>query len=143
MKSKLLIAVIMFCLALCVGCGTQINNSALLVQVEAAQGDAAPGNMEPANLLVVVTDQSTGVAVTSLAQTNFTVINHFSIPGQTGGFSNNITSFNNVGTGAYHINVGLSGSVPGATWVQGDYLAQVMVKATSKEGQGAATLSVR
>ena len=114
--------------------------TALNVQVQAAQGFAAPGNMQPANFLVIVTDHDTGAAVTNLAQSNFGVINHFSVPGATCGFSNNITSFNNVGTGAYHIQVAPVSCV----WVQADYLAQVIIVGDPlRRGQAPATLSIR
>jgi len=114
--------------------------TALNVQAQAAQGFAAPGNMQPANFLVLVTDAITGAAVTDLAQSNFSVINHFSVPGATCGFSNNITSFNNVGTGAYQIQVAPRLCV----WVQGDYLAQVIVSVDPlRGGQAPAILSIK
>ena len=119
------------------------KDRALLVQVEAAQGHAAPYNTMPANVLVVVTDPRTGKAVPGLKQEDFAVINHFSIPGQICGFSNNIVFFNNVMTGAYHIQIGLSESVDGCTWIHGDYLMQVIITAGSRAGQGSATLSVQ
>jgi hypothetical protein len=72
---------------------------AVVVQAEAAAGFAAAGNSSPADVLVLVTDRVAGTAITDLAKTDFVVINHFSRPGQTCGFSNNIVTFNNVGTG--------------------------------------------
>lgn len=114
-------------------------SSALLVQAEAGQGFAAPHNNQPANFLVVVTDPVTGEAVTDLAQKNFTIVNHFSIPGQTCGFSNNITAFNNVLNGAYHIQV----KPKGCNWVAGAYLAQIIVAAKARSGQATATLSIK
>jgi hypothetical protein len=114
-------------------------SAALLVQAEAGQGFAAPNNNQPANFLVVVTDPVTGEAVTSLTQKRFTIVNHFSIPGQVCGFSNNITAFNNVGTGAYHIQV----KPKGCNWVSGDYLAQVIVSTKGRNGQTTATLSIK
>jgi hypothetical protein len=116
------------------------KKGALLVQAEAAQGRAEPGNAQPANFLVVVTDPNTGEAVTDLVQGDFQIINHFAVTGQTCGFSNNIVSFVNVGTGAYQIRVGLT--VPGCTWVEGDYLAQVIVSDGARQGQATASLSV-
>jgi hypothetical protein len=116
------------------------KETALLVQAQAAQGRAEPGNSQPANFLVLVTDPETGAAVTDLVEANFQIINHFLITGQTCGFSNNIVGFVNVGTGAYQIRVGLV--VPGCTWVAGDYLAQVMVTRGADAGQAAALLSV-
>jgi hypothetical protein len=114
-------------------------SSALFVQAEAGQGFAAPGNKQPANFLVVVTNPITGEAVTSLTQKNFTIIDHFSIPGQVCGFSNQIVTFNNVGTGAYQIQV----KPKGCNWVAGDYLAQIIVAAKGLNGQATATLSIR
>ena len=115
-------------------------NNVLTVQAEASQGFAAPGNSQPANLLVIVTDRS-GNPVTDLEQDDFTVINHFGLPGQTCGFSNNIVSFGNIHTGAYQIKVALG--VAGCTWVAGDYLAQVAINDGSRRGQAAVKLSVR
>ena len=122
---------------------TRTKRRALMVQAEAAQGHAAPYNTMPANVLVVVTNPRTGQAVAGLEQEDFAVINHFSIPGQVCGFSNNIVFFNDVMTGAYHIQVGLSEGVNGCSWVHGDYLMQVIVTTGSRVGQGTATLSVR
>lgn len=114
-------------------------SSALFVQAEAGQGFAAAHNNQPANFLIVVTDPVTGEAVTNLTQKNFTIINHFSIPGQVCGFSNSISSFNNVGTGAYQIQV----KPKNCNWVGGDYLAQIIVSARGVNGQATATLSIR
>ena len=114
-------------------------STAVLVQAVAGQGFAAAGNNQPANFLVVVTNPVTGVAVTNLTQKNFTMVNHFSIPGQVCGFSNNITAFNNVLNGAYHIQV----KPKGCNWVSGDYLAQIIVSAKGIAGQTVATLSIK
>jgi hypothetical protein len=73
--------------------------SPLNVDAQAAQGFAAPGNNQAANILVVVTNPLTGAAVTNLVQSDFSIINHFGIPGQVCGFSNNIVTFHNIGTG--------------------------------------------
>lgn len=116
------------------------SSSALLVQVEAAQGAAAVGNSEAANFLIVVTDAATGAGVSGLTQNQFGIINHFSVTGQTMGFSNNITFFNGIGGGAYHVQVKLAKN---GKWVAGSYLAQVVVSAASQQGQGTATLTVR
>jgi hypothetical protein len=110
--------------------------------VQAAQGEAAAGNTHPANTLVVVTDPVTGMAVTGLRPEDFTVINHFSLPHQRCGFSNNITSFTDVGTGAYRVQVGLSAEVERCTWVRGEYLMQVIVTSGSRSGQGTAILRI-
>ena len=115
-------------------------NQAVLVQVEASQGFAAPGNSLPANFLVVVTDRS-GAPVTNLDQMDFMISNQFALPGQSCGFSNNIVSFVNVLNGASRIEVDLA--LPGCTWVEGDYLAQVAISDGTRRGQAPATLSVR
>ncbi|UCH92098.1 MAG: hypothetical protein JSV88_17605 [Candidatus Aminicenantes bacterium] len=140
--TKFFLTVAILSLILTVGCGNGDSN-ALFVQVEAAQGSAAPGNRAPANFLVVVTECQSGAPVTNLVQSNFDVINHFSVPGQKCGFTNNITAFKNVGTGAYRIQVELSGNIPDCTWVKGDSLTQVIVSSGVKKGQGTATLSIK
>lgn len=117
-----------------------LASTALLVQVEASQGFAVPGNALPANFLVVVSD-STGAPVTDLTQAAFSISNQFGLPGQTCGFSNNIVSFDNVLNGAYRIQVDLV--LPACTWVEGDYLAYVAVANGGERGQAPATLSVR
>jgi hypothetical protein len=115
------------------------TSSALLVQAEAGQGSAAPHNNQPANFLVVVTNPITGEAVAGLIKKNFALVNHFLIPGQTCGFTNNITSFVDVGNGAYQIQV----KPKNCNWVAGAYLAQIIVTATAMNGQATATLSIR
>ena len=80
------------------------EKNALTVQAEASQGSAEPGNTLPANFLVIVTDES-GAPVVGLDQSNFQIINHFRLPEQTCGFSNRISSFHDVHTGAYQIQV--------------------------------------
>ena len=110
----------------------------LRVQVEAAAGYAAVGNASPADILVLVTDQRTGRATTDLAQSSFAVISHFTHPQMTCGFSNNIVTFNNVGTGAYQIHV----APVGCNWAPGDFLLQVIVSAGLRNGQGAAKFAV-
>ena len=121
-----------------------IAQTPLKVDAQAAQGFAAPGNNQAANFLIVVTDPLTGAAITNLGQTDFSVINHFGIPGQVCGFSNNIVLFHNVGTGAYQIQVKLHQIDPRVVclWVKGDYLAQVSVSSAQRLGQAAVKLSV-
>src|SRR5262245_50672076 len=136
--------VLALAIILSLGCGQLITSAhaaysplALTVQSQASQGFAAPGNLLPANFLVVVTDEN-GAPVTNLIKSDFTIINHFALPGQICGFSNQIVTFNNTGTGAYHIQV----RNPGCVWVKGDYLAQVIVSQGARNGQTAVTLSV-
>jgi len=114
------------------------TRTAVTVQAQAVAGYAEPDNASPADLLVVVTDPVTGAAVTNLKQASFVVIQHFSRPGMSCGFSNNVVAFNNVGTGAYHLQV----APKGCTWAAGEFLLQVMVTSGARRGQAAATLSV-
>ena len=119
--------------------------TAVNIQAVAGKGQAATGNNANADILVLVTDPKTGAGVTSLAQTDFTVVDHFGIPGQSCGFSGNITGFNNVGTGAYQITIAThAGSPPpgGCKWVAGLYLGQVIVKTTKIQGQAAFSLLI-
>ncbi len=110
----------------------------LNVQAQAAAGSAAPNNSSPADILVIVTDRVTGAPTTDLAKSNFTIISHFSHPGPSCGFSNNVVSFNNVGTGAYQLQV----APAGCTWAAGDFLLQVIVSAGSLQGQTAAKFTL-
>lgn len=119
--------------------------SAVNVQAVAAKGSAAAGNNNNANLLVLVTDPSTGAGVTSLIQADLSVIDQFSLPGQSCGFSSNVTSFNNVGTGAYQLTIATHSVKPpvgGCKWVAGNYLGQVIVKTAAVQGQAAFLLSI-
>jgi hypothetical protein len=145
-KVQLLVAVTTLALILTIGWGVQANaqdeGRAFFVQAEAAQGFAAPGNTQPANFLVVVTNHRTGAPVANLTESNFAIINHFSIPGQLCGFSNQIAFFHNIGTGAYQIRVELP-DILGCAWIQGDYLAQIIVNEGFKRGQATATLSIK
>ena len=118
---------------------------AVNVQAEAAKGGAAPGNNVNADLLVLVTDPMTGAGVTSLTKADFTVVDHFGVPGQKCGFSNNITGFNNVMTGAYQITIATHAATPppgGCKWVAGNYLGQVIVNSAAVRGQAAFLLSI-
>jgi hypothetical protein len=122
-----------------------MSTNAAKVQAVASKGEAAAGNNSSANILVLVTDTQTGSPVASLVQSDFTVIDHFTVTGQVCGFSNNISLFDNVGTGAYHIEVATHSSEPHrgvCKWVSGEYLGQVIVKTTSYEGQAAFTLTI-
>ena len=119
--------------------------SAVTVQAMAAKGSARPGNNADADILVLVTDQNTGEGVTSLTQADFVVVDHFGIPHQRCGFSNNITNFNNVMTGAYQLNVATHATMPpagGCKWVEGHYLGQVIVSNSTFNGQAAFLLWV-
>jgi hypothetical protein len=118
---------------------------AVAVQAIAAKGSARPGNNANADILVLVTDPNTGEGVTSLTQADFVVVDHFGIPHQRCGFSNNITNFNNVMTGAYQLNVATHAATPppgGCKWVEGRYLGQIIVSTSMFNGQAAFLLSV-
>ncbi len=133
--AALLVAVGMTMMAAPAGSATR---TALNVEVQAAAGYAEPDNNAPADLLVLVTNPVTGAAVTNLKDLNFVVIQHFTRPGMSCGFSNNVVAFNNVGTGAYHLQV----APKSCMWAAGEYLLQVMVSSGARRGQAAATLSV-
>jgi hypothetical protein len=129
----------------CVWCSTG-QAEAATVQAVAASGAASAGNNANADILVLVTDTSTGAGITNLKQADFAVIDHFGLPGQLCGFSNNITSFNNVGTGAYQITVAGHSTKPpagGCKWIAGDYLGQIIVDAGTVKGQAAFLLSIK
>ena len=119
--------------------------SAADVQAVASAGSASAGNNADADVLVLVTDSSTGAAITSLTKPDFTVVDHFGLPGQPCGFSSNITSFNSVGTGAYQIGIATHSAHPpagGCKWIKGEYLGQVIVKSGSTQGQAAFALNI-
>lgn len=112
--------------------------SPLTVNAQGSGGNAASGNTHPANILVVVS--SAGVPVTDLAQNNFTVMEHFAVPGQQYPFSNNIIGFKNAGSGAYLIQVKPINSAP---WSSGHHLAQIIVSTAKAQGQTAVKIIVR
>jgi hypothetical protein len=110
----------------------------LTVSAQGAGGNAASGNTHPANILVVVS--ASGIPVTDLAQSNFTVMEHFAVPGQQYPFSNNIIGFKNAGSGAYLIQVKPINSAP---WSSGHHLAQITVSTSKAQGQTAVKIIVR
>ena len=113
--------------------------TALTIAAQASAGAAANGNSHPANILVLVS--SGGWPVTELTKDHFTLMEYFEVPGQQAPFSNNITSFRNVGTGAYLLQVK---PINGAPWRSGHHLAQILVSsADDRQGQGAVKLIIR
>ena len=112
--------------------------SPLTVNAQGSGGNAAQGNTHPANILVVVSQS--GVPVADLQQTNFTVMEHFTVPGQQYPFSNNIVSFKNVGSGAYYVQVKPINNAP---WSSGHHLAQIIVSTRSHQGMAAVKIIVR
>jgi hypothetical protein len=79
--------------------------------------------------------------VTDLSKDNFSLMEYFEVPGQQAPFSNNITSFRNVGTGAYLLQVK---PINGAPWRSGHHLAQILVSSSDdRQGQCAAKLIIR
>ncbi len=113
--------------------------TSLTIAAQAAAGAAANSNTHPANILVLVS--SGGWPVTDLTKDHFTLMEYFEVPGQQAPFSNNITSFRNVGTGAYLLQVK---PINGAPWRSGHHLAQILVSsADDRQGQGAVKLIIR
>jgi hypothetical protein len=111
----------------------------LTISAQSSAGAAANGNTHPANILVLVS--SAGWPVTDLTKDHFTLMEYFEVPGQQAPFSNNITSFRNVGTGAYLLQVK---PINGAPWRTGHHLAQILVSsADDRQGQGAVKLIIR
>jgi hypothetical protein len=111
----------------------------LTVSAQTSAGAAANGNTHPANILVLVS--SCGWPVTELTKDHFTLMEYFEVPGQQAPFSNNITSFRNVGTGAYLLQVK---PINGAPWRSGHHLAQILVSSSDdRQGQCAAKLIIR
>ncbi|WP_395739010.1 hypothetical protein [Prosthecobacter sp.] len=113
--------------------------TALTIAAQASAGAAANGNSHPANILVLIS--SGGWPVTDLTKDHFTLMEYFEVPGQQAPFSNNITSFRNVGTGAYLLQVK---PINGAPWRTGHHLAQILVSSSDdRQGQGAVKLIIR
>ncbi|MFN0080365.1 MAG: hypothetical protein ACKVY0_28185 [Prosthecobacter sp.] len=113
--------------------------ASLTVAAQASAGAAANGSTHPANILVLVS--SGGWPVTDLTKDHFTLMEYFEVPGQQAPFSNNVTSFRNVGTGAYLLQVK---PINGAPWRSGHHLAQILVSsADDRQGQGAVKLIIR
>ncbi|MEN3940409.1 hypothetical protein WJU23_03875 [Prosthecobacter sp. SYSU 5D2] len=108
----------------------------LTVNVQTSQGLAANGNLQPANLLVIVT--CAGWPVTELDKNHFTLMEHFEVPGQAAPFSNSITTFRNAGTGAYLLQ---TKPINGAPWRTGHHLGQLLVS-NSEDQQGQAAFKI-
>ncbi len=113
--------------------------TSLTISAQTSAGAAANGNTHPANILALVS--SGGWPVTELTKDHFTLMEYFEVPGQQAPFSNNITSFRNVGTGAYLLQVK---PINGAPWRTGHHLAQILVSSSDdRQGQCAAKLIIR
>ena len=111
----------------------------LTVSAQGAPGAASSGNVQPANLLVLVT--CAGWPVADLTEDHFTIMEHFDVPGQMAPFSNNIVNFRNAGSGAYLIQVR---PISSAAWRGGHHLAQILVSSPDdRQGQAAAKIIVR
>ena len=111
----------------------------LTVSAQGSPGMASRGNSHPANILAVVT--CGGWPVTDLSEDDFTIMEHFEVPGQVGPFSNNITSFRNAGSGAYLLQVRPINHAP---WMPGHHLAQLLVSSPDfRQGQTAVKIIVR
>ena len=112
---------------------------ALTISSQASPGTASNGSTHPANILVLVS--CAGWPVTELTKDHFTIMEYFEVPGQQAPFSNNITSFRNVGTGAYLLQVK---PINGAPWRSGHHVAQILVSsADDRKGQAAVKLIIR
>lgn len=111
----------------------------LSVSAQGSPGMAAHGNTQPANILVIVT--CGGWPVTDLSGDDFSIMEHFDVPGQSAPFSNNVVSFRNAGSGAYLLQVKPINHAP---WMPGHHLAQVIVSSPDyRQGQAAVKLIVR
>lgn len=75
-----------------------------------------------------------------LNRDNFTLMEHFEVPGQGAPFSNNITSFRNAGTGAYLLQ---TKPINGAPWRTGHHLGQLLVSTEERQGQTALKIIIR
>lgn len=118
---------------------TTAAGTSLTLAAQASAGAAANGNTHPANILVLVS--SNGWPVTDLTKDHFTLMEYFEVPGQQAPFSNNVTSFRNVGTGAYLLQVKPINNAP---WRTGHHLAQILVSsADDRQGQGAVKIIIR
>lgn len=116
-----------------------VKPAALTLSAQGSAGAAANGNTHPANILVLASSQ--GWPVTDLTKDHFTIMEYFEVPGQQAPFSNNITSFRNVGTGAYLLQVK---PINGAPWRTGHHLAQILVSsADDRQGQAAVKVIIR
>ena len=119
--------------------GKAAAGGALTLSVQTSQGNAANGNTQPANILVLVSAQ--GAPVVDLTKDHFTLMEHFEVPGQMAPFSNNISSFRNAGTGAYLLQ---TKPITGAPWRSGHHLAQLLVSDDEdRQGQVAFKLIIR
>jgi hypothetical protein len=119
--------------------GRAAAGGALTLSVQTSQGNAANGNTQPANILVLVSDR--GAPVVDLTKDHFTLMEHFEVPGQMAPFSNNISSFRNAGTGAYLLQ---TKPITGAAWRSGHHLAQLLVSDDEeRQGQIAFKLIIR
>lgn len=119
--------------------GRAAAGGALTLSVQTSQGNAANGNTQPANILVLVSDR--GAPVVDLTKDHFTLMEHFEVPGQMAPFSNNISSFRNAGTGAYLLQ---TKPITGAAWRSGHHLAQLLVSDDQeRQGQIAFKLIIR
>jgi len=118
---------------------TSFPSAELKVQASGNKANAAPGGTGNANILVLVTYKGGGV--TTLTQSDFSLITHLVPPGK-GAVS--IKSFTNYGNGAYVFQVVPISTV---TWGSGQYDIQVIAKVTTAtgataEGQAIATIRV-
>jgi hypothetical protein len=116
-----------------------IPSQVLSLNVQSSPGAAAHSNTHPANILVIVS--AGGIPVNNLQREDFIIKEHFTVPGQQGTLSNNITSFNGNEDGAYLIQVK---PTLGAVWCSGHHLIQIIVKtANGSFGQAGTKILIR
>jgi hypothetical protein len=120
----------------------------LKVDVQTSRGTAIPGNNVPATILVLVSEELTGVPVTNLNRDNFVVVNYGDGTPGLCGFTENVVTFSSAGNGAYRLAVAPRdcAAPSGPTWVGATYLIGVSVRPSATVfrgyGQGAGKLVV-
>jgi hypothetical protein len=147
LKIKSLVLLILFALTITIAYGqsndTKPKKSLLMVQAVANQGEAAEGNTETANLLVVVTNPNNGLGIKGLTESNFTIVHHFAAKQKGCDFSKKIKGLVYAGKGAYRIKFGLNPDLPDCTWEKGDHVAQIFVQQDQRRGQTVTTLTIK
>lgn len=114
------------------------------VKTVAARGAAQPGNAAWADLLVLVTDPTTGLGVNSLGQADFTLRDHATAAGALCGFTGGIASFTQVTAGYYNLRIRLRTDLsPACTWVAEDYVGSVRVASSQYLGQDSFLLRLK
>lgn len=114
------------------------------VRAVAARGAAQAGNAAWADLLVLVTDPTTGLGVNSLGQADFALRDHGTATGSMCGFTAGIASFTQVTAGYYNLRIRLrTDLVPACTWVAEDYLGSIRVASSQYIGSDSFLLRLK